>query len=142
MNWTTIRTALAKALTMNKMLLLAAMFAGVVLASAQSPPNTIGIQNTLCSVVAGVQEVVGVIAILLFVLGGVMYAIAHMMPSAGQLRGNLQGWSMGMIVGGIVGLILVLLAPGIVGFIVSSAAAGGSSVNTASCNGGFGFGGL
>ena len=101
MNWTTIRTGLERALTMNKMLLLAALFAGVVLASAQgfSTFNTAPVQQTLCNVISAVQEVVGVVAILLFVLGGVMYAIAHMMPSAGQLRGNLQGWSMGMIVG-------------------------------------------
>ena len=123
---------------MNKMLLLAALFAGVVLASAQTPANTQGIQNTLCGVIAAVQTVVGVVAILLFVLGGIMYAIAHMMPSSGQLRGNLQGWSMGMIVGGIVGLILVLLAPGLVSFIISSAAAGGGAVSTPTCIGGFG----
>ncbi len=129
MNWTTIRTTLVKVLMMNKMLLLVAMFAGVVLASAQfggfgtggvSSFNTAPVQQTLCNVISAVQEVVGVIAILLFVLGGVMYAIAHMMPSAGQLRGNLQGWSMGMIVGGIVGLILVILAPGIVTFIIGN----------------------
>ena len=123
MNWTTIRTTLVKAMTMNKMLLLAALFAGVVFASAQgaqSSFNTAQVNATLCNVISAVQEVVGVIAILLFVLGGVMYAIAHMMPSAGQLRGNLQGWSMGMIVGGIVGLILVILAPGIVSFILGN----------------------
>ena len=146
MNWTTIRTALVKALTMNKMLLLAAMFAGVVLASAQpvSSFNTAPVQQTLCNVISAVQEVVGVIAILLFVLGGVMYAIAHMMPSAGQLRGNLQGWSMGMIVGGIVGLILVILAPGIVGFIVGnglSQTANGQTI-TNSCAGLGLFGGF
>ncbi len=141
MNWTTIRTALVKAMMMNKMLLLAALFAGVVFASAQAP-NTQGIQNSLCNVILGVQEVVGVVSILLFVLGGVMYAIAHMMPAAGQLRGNLQGWSMGMIVGGIVGLILVLLAPGLVGFIVSNGQAAGGAVSTPVCSGGIGLGGF
>jgi cation transporter-like permease len=145
MNWTTIRTALVKALTMNKMLLLAAMFAGVVLASAQASTfNTAPVQQTLCNVISAVQEVVGVIAILLFVLGGVMYAIAHMMPSAGQLRGNLQGWSMGMIVGGIVGLILVILAPGIVSFIIGNGltqSANGNTI-TSSCTGLGLFGGF
>ena len=147
MNWTTIRTALVKAMTMNKMLLIAAMFAGMVLASAQytlgtgglgslggSSPNTQGINTSLCHVIQGVQQVVAVVSILLFVLGGLMYAIAHMMPAAGQLRGNLQGWSMGMIVGGIVGLILVLLAPGLVGFIVANGQQAGGAVTSATCS--------
>ncbi len=138
---------MVKAMMMNKMLLIAAMFAGVVLASAQfslgsglggitgsASPNTQGIQNSLCHVIQGVQQVVAVVSILLFVLGGLMYAIAHMMPAAGQLRGNLQGWSMGMIVGGIVGLILVLLAPGLVGFIVANGQAAGGAVTSAGCS--------
>ncbi len=123
---------------MNKMLLLAAIFAGMTLASAQvSTFNTTGVQQTLCNVISAVQDVVGVIAVLLFVIGGIMYAIAHMMPSSGQLRGNLQGWSMGMIVGGIVGLILVILAPGIVTFILGNGlttAANGSTI-IQSCQG-------
>ena len=131
---------------MNKMLLLAAIFAGMTLASAQvSTFNTTGVQQTLCNVISAVQDVVGVIAVLLFVIGGIMYAIAHMMPSSGQLRGNLQGWSMGMIVGGIVGLILVILAPGIVTFILGNGlttAANGSTI-IQSCQGlAGGFGGF
>ncbi len=121
MNWTTIKTNLANFMAMNKMLMFAALFIGITVASAQTSSfNVSGLQGTLCNVISAVQEVIGVIAILLFVIGGVMYAVAHMMPSAGSLRANLQGWSMGMIVGGVVGLILVILAPGIVGFIVGN----------------------
>jgi len=43
-----------------------------------------------------------------------------MLPAAGNLKGNLQGWALGMIVGGIVGLIIVIIAPGIIGTILSA----------------------
>ena len=69
------------------------------------------------SIVTIVQTIIGVFAIALFMIGGILYAAAHFMPAAGQIRANMQGWAMGMILGAIVGLILVLIAPYLVTFI-------------------------
>jgi len=69
------------------------------------------------SIVTIVQTIIGVFAIALFMIGGILYAAAHFMPAAGQIRANMQGWAMGMILGAIVGLILVLIAPYLVSFI-------------------------
>jgi len=69
------------------------------------------------SIVTIVQTIIGVFAIALFMIGGILYAAAHFMPAAGQIRANMQGWAMGMILGAIVGLILVIIAPYLVSFI-------------------------
>jgi hypothetical protein len=87
------------------------------------------ISTTLCGIIITVQTVVGVIALVLFILGGALYAVAHMLPAAGNLRGNLQGWSLGMIVGGIVGLIIVIIAPSILSIIAST----GTNITIPSC---------
>ena len=59
----------------------------------------------------------------------------------GETEVSLLSANLGMIVGGIVGLILVLLAPGLVGFIVSNGQAAGGAVTTPTCNG-IGLGGF
>ena len=90
-------------------------------------PSTI-ISSSFCNIINNVRIVVGVISLVLFVLGGVLYAIAHLMPAAGNLRGNLQGWSLGMVVGGIIGLIIVIIAPGIISVIASSGGLGNGAL--------------
>ncbi len=77
------------------------------------------LSSSLCSVVNSIRAVVGIIALMLFILGGALYAIAHMLPAAGNLKGSVQGWSLGMIIGGIVGLIIVLIAPWMLTKIIS-----------------------
>jgi hypothetical protein len=68
----------------------------------------------LCGIIADIQLVVGLLAVVLIMLGGVLYAIAHFMPSAGNFKANAQSWALGMVIGAIVGLIIVIAAPGIV----------------------------
>ncbi len=100
----------------------------VALAGTPSSSATSAVSTALCSIVATVQAVVGVIALVMFILGGALYAIAHMMPAAGNLRGNMQGWALGMIVGGIVGIIIVIAAPGIINMLVSSSSFASTAV--------------
>ncbi len=85
-----------------------------------------GLSSQLCAVVTDVRDIVGVFALVLFLIGGVLYAAAHFMPAAGQIRGNLQGWAMGMIIGGVIGLILVIMAP----YVVTTIAGFGNSAVT------------
>lgn len=100
------------------------------LASSFVFAQTSAVSSVLCSVVDTVRGFIAILALLLFIIGGTLYAIAHFMPAAGNMRGNMQGWSLGMIVGGLVGIILVLIAPGIVNII---AGASGGTVATTTC---------
>ncbi len=91
------------------------------------------ISESLCSIVGDITSIIGILALLLFIAGGTMYAVAHMLPAAGNMRGNLQGWSMGMILGGVVGLILVVIAPSLLSAIAATAS-GGSTLAITGCS--------
>ncbi len=114
-------------------LLYLTILVGSVLVSTVAADNSAGatLSASLCSIVADIRTVIGILALVLFIIGGTMYAAAHLLPAAGNLRGNLQGWSMGMIVGGIVGLILVLIAPTLLNVIISIG--GSNSISASGC---------
>lgn len=86
--------------------------------------------SALCAIINNVKGMIGLLAIALFLSGGSLYAFAHVMPAAGNLKGNLQGWSLGLIVGGVVGLLLVLIAPTVIGFIVGISGATSAPITT------------
>lgn len=77
--------------------------------------SAVGVQSANCVLVSlisayqTVQTAIFVVGILLMILGGALYAGAHIMP--GQTKGTIQGYSMGMIMGGIIGVIIAILAP-------------------------------
>ncbi len=74
---------------------------------AQAQPNSV-----ICSIITLYQDVAAaifVIGLMLMILGGALYAGAHLMPS--QQRGSLQGYGMGMVLGGVIGIIIAVLAP-------------------------------
>ncbi len=97
------------------------------------------VEGTLCSIYFAIHSLVFVIALVLIVLGGILYAGAHMVP--GETRGKLQGYSWTMIIGGIVGIVIVLLAPYLVGLFANSSGTTGFSASV--CSGSFGgLGGL
>ena len=100
-------------MNMNKMSLLFGLITAVGLLSAlgaQTNSAVSVLSVTLCGFVTGVRNIVGALAIALFLIGGVMYAIAHFLPTSLEYRKSLIGWSQAMIVGGIIGLVVVLLA--------------------------------
>jgi hypothetical protein len=71
-----------------------------------------------CSLINGVRAVIGVLALLMFLVGAILYAGGHFLPTAGQVKGSAQGWAMGMIIGSLIGVVLFILAPYIISFIV------------------------
>jgi hypothetical protein len=117
---------------MNKMNLLvyALTAAGLIsaLGAQSSAVSTISI--TLCGLVTGVRSIVGALAIVLFLLGGVLYAVAHFLPTSLEYRKSLIGWSQAMIVGGIIGLVVVLLAQPIVGLFTTIGVGVGGTTGT------------
>ncbi len=87
------------------------------LAYAQNAVNNV--QNVLCGIVTTVSQVLSILALMMFILGGTLYAFAHLLPATGTFRGNMQGWGMGMLLGGIIALILYIIAPFIVNSLIS-----------------------
>jgi hypothetical protein len=76
-------------------------------AMAAAQPN-----NVICAIITLYQDVAAaifVIGLMLMILGGALYAGAHLMPS--QQRGSLQGYGMGMVLGGVIGIIIAVIAP-------------------------------
>ena len=96
-------------------------------AAAGQQVNTLTSQ--LCGIVNGVRTIIGVLALVMFLVGGVLYSAAHFMPAAGQIKANMQGWAMGMILGAVVGVILVILAPIIVNHLIAF----DSNISTVAC---------
>ncbi len=89
---------------------------------------------TLCGFVGGARTVVGLIAIALFLIGGVLYAIAHFLPTSLDYRKSLIGWSTAMIVGGIIGVVVVVAAqPLVTLFMGFTGTIAGGSLAAASC---------
>lgn len=75
--------------------------------------------STICS---EIKTVVFVLGLALMILGGALYAGAHVMP--GTTKGQIQGYGMGMLVGGIIGVIIALMAPFILKQIISFSSSG------------------
>ena len=102
-----------------------------IMVSAAGATGVTGVTSQICGIVNTIRTVVGVLAIALFIAGGAIYAVAHLLPAAGNVRAGAQGWSMAMIVGGVIGLVLVIIAPYIVNMVVgfsTSAPNGGGSI--------------
>ncbi len=76
------------------------------------------VTGALCQIYNTVRNVIFLIGITLAVLGGVVYALASIMP--GSHKGGLQGYGIGMIIGGVLGIVIAVIAPYLLGLIVSS----------------------
>lgn len=94
-----------------------------------------GISSTLCGIIVGISQIIAILAIFMFVLGGVLYAFAHFLPAAGNLKGSMQGWGMGVLMGGIIMIILYVLAPYIVGTILKFSIGNNGEVGIPSISG-------
>ena len=84
------------------------------------------VAKTVCGVISFVKAIVGILAIALFLLGGVLYAVGHFLPATGNLRGSMQNWPMGMLFAGIIAVILfIVAAPLVTMFLTMGHAVGG-----------------
>ena len=114
-------------------LLLYAVSAASLLSVASAQQSIISV--TLCGFVNGIRGIIGILAIALFLIGGVLYAVSHFLPSSLDFKKSLTSWSTAMIVGGVIGLIIVILAQPIVSMImgIGTAVPGGVSGVSISC---------
>ncbi|MCL4373319.1 MAG: hypothetical protein M1360_00815 [Candidatus Marsarchaeota archaeon] len=92
-----------------------------------TPPNLGGATNAICSVYTTVESIIFILGLTLMILGGALYAGAHVLP--GQTRGSVQGYGMGMILGGVIGVIIAVAAP----YVLSIATGYSISVITGAC---------
>ncbi|MEM3827373.1 MAG: hypothetical protein QXR58_02120 [Candidatus Micrarchaeaceae archaeon] len=98
---------------LGKLMLILTIFGFIGANLAASQVNAIS--SALCGIYSLVHTVIFIVGLVLIILGGAMYAGAHVLP--GNLKGSLQGYGMGMIVGGIAGVIIAMSAPYIMGVI-------------------------
>jgi hypothetical protein len=80
-----------------------------------------------------VRSIVGILALALFMLGGVLYATSHFLPTNMEFKKSLSAWATAMIIGGVIGLVIVLIAQPLVTMIIGVGNAAGGSVSSALC---------
>ncbi len=85
-------------------------------ASGQDVYTTI--TSVICPIYTAISTGIFILGLTLMVLGGALYAVAHIMP--GQSKGSIQGYGMGMIIGGVIGVIIAELAPYILAMLTSN----------------------
>ncbi len=92
------------------------------------------VNTQLCGFVDNIRTVVGVVSLIMFLFGAVIYGIGHLLPNAGKFKDNAQGWAMNMLMGAILGIILVLAAPFVINAILGIAKLlGGSALSSVTC---------
>jgi hypothetical protein len=117
----------------NKLKLAAGLLTFISILSVLQADAVSPLTSELCSIVGAVQTIVGILALTLFLIGGVLYAVSHFLPTNLEFKKSLTAWSQGMIVGGVIGLIIVLIAPPLIQLIMGVGTASGGSVGSLSC---------
>ena len=65
--------------------------------------------NAICGVYTVVNTVLFILALVIMLIGGTLYAGSHILP--GQSRGVVQGYAMGMVLGGLIASVIAVAAP-------------------------------
>jgi hypothetical protein len=90
---------------------------------AQLPPQGTAEYNAmsaLCSVYNPIVGIIFILALVLIVLGGALFAGSNMLPA--QTKGQIQSYGMSMIIGGVIGIVIYLIAPFMIGVLGGTAA--------------------
>lgn len=116
----------------DKLRLFFYLLTGVSLVSTVLADGTAvsAISSTLCGMVTAVRTIVGALALTLFLLGGVMYAVSHFLPTNMEFKKSMTAWSTAMITGGIIGLVIVLIAQPLISTITGLGTAVGGTTST------------
>ena len=87
----------------------------------------------LCGIVDEIRNVVGILALTLFLLGGILYSISHFLPTNLDFKKSLTTWSTTMLIGAVIALVIVLAAKPLLTTIISIVSQPGSGAITISC---------
>lgn len=77
------------------------------------------LSEQLNSIMTQIQNIVPVVALVMIVLAGLVYAAGQVMGAEMRSRANV--WATSLLVGAIIGLVLAASAPGIVGLFSGAA---------------------
>lgn len=94
---------------------------------------TTALTSQLCGIVGSVRTIVGILALTLFLIGGVLFAVSHFLPTNLDFKKSLTVWSQGMIIGGLIGLVIVLIAQPIISLVTQIGTSAGGSVSSITC---------
>ncbi|VVB77179.1 Uncharacterised protein [uncultured archaeon] len=122
-------------MNMNKLRLMVYLLVSMGMVSsvlAQSVSLTGSLSSQLCAIVGMVRTIVGILAIALFLIGGVLYAVSDFLPTNLEFRKSMIGWATAMIIGGLIGLVIVIIAQPVIQLVenVGSSAGGASGIGT------------
>ncbi len=87
--------------------------------SGQNAGPTNQLEMLICKIINLVEMILGVLVVIFFLVGAILFAVSHMHTNAGQHRSSMQGWALGLLVAGVAMLVLYIFAVPIVTFIAS-----------------------
>lgn len=119
----------------------------ILAASVYGQTSQTLLTSTLCGIIQTISQIIGILALFMFILGGTTYAFAHLLPAAGNIKGAAQGWGMSVLMGGIIMILLYTLAPFIVNTVMqfsigSSSGLGIGTIGAVNCPGVSSSGGI
>jgi hypothetical protein len=59
----------------------------ILAASVYGQTSQYLLTNTLCGIIQTISQIIGILALFMFILGGTTYAFAHLLPAAGNIKG-------------------------------------------------------
>ncbi len=112
--------------SINKMkyLLFAILLMGLV-----SPGS--GITSALSSLCLLSKQFLGIGAMLMIVLAGATYAIGQMLGAETRARASV--WATAMLTGAVIAIVIYVIAPWIIGMILSGGSQSGTTVSLSGC---------
>jgi hypothetical protein len=84
-------------------------------ATCSTTTNSSKIKNAVCAVYDVVNDVLPVLAFVLMILAGAVYAAGQFFGA--EMRAKAVGWAMNMVTGAIIGLILNAVLPSILSYL-------------------------
>jgi hypothetical protein len=114
---------------MNKYNLLSKGTALFVLVLLSKVVSAQGLQDSLEAVCGNIRTIVPVVALLMFILAGGIYAIGQVLGAETRARASV--WATAMLVGGIIGLIIAASAGFFIGMFAQSIGGTNASIGTA-----------
>ncbi len=106
---------------MRKSKMLLVIFSLLILSSFVAAGGT-GFANlsaALSSLCAGIRSIIPIIAFLMIVAAGAIYAAGQLLGAETRARASV--WATAMLVGAVIGLLIVVVTPGILGAMYSPA---------------------
>ncbi len=104
--------------SIGKYLLLAILVLNLVSVSNAQASNIVTAMKGLCSTV---QQFLGIAAMMLIVLAGVVYAAGQVLGAETRARASV--WATAMLTGAVIGILIYLIVPTVIGTLVQGTGA-------------------